>query len=214
VPTETPPSRGSEAPATDKSIPVAKSRNQVLQGLGHATLSLSLKEPGAKVYVFPHTEEPDAYPAERALLQCTHNCSRDLPIGSYTLRVESAEGVISHGELLLEKSRWLTVAPANQVARDFGFVTGAVGVVTTVLGVMLLADVICKSCSDSARNIGGATSIGLGVPMSALGWSLYWVHRGAHIEDQMPLPATPGEPQMLSAARVLSGYVAGARIAF
>jgi len=69
--------------------------------------------------------------------------------------------------------------------RDFGFVAGAVGSLATVLGVAILAEAICDTCTPTGRNITGALALGLGLPMGAVGWSLYFIHREARIEDRV-----------------------------
>jgi hypothetical protein len=145
-----------------------------------------VKEPGSEVYVFPHKEDPDDYGAEAALTHCASSCSADLPLGDYSVRVVSADGVRSYSELALRTPRWISVAPAHQVVRDLGFAMGSVGTASTILGVALLAKAICDTnCTATARDTGGAIALGIGIPLMAIGWSLYVVHRKASIQEQI-----------------------------
>ncbi len=152
---------------------------------GYARVSLQIKEPGSTVYVFPQKEEPDDYAAESAVAQCATNCNFELPHGEYSIRVVTPDGVRSYGDLSLHSARWVSVAPARRVIRDLGFVMGIAGVVSTVLGTALLSEVICDTCTSRARNIGGAFGLGLGIPMTAIGWSLYYIHRTASVEERI-----------------------------
>jgi hypothetical protein len=71
------------------------------------------------------------------------------------------------------------------VTRDFGFVTGAIGVASSVFGAALLGGAVCDSWSSTARGAGGAIALGLGIPMAAMGWSLYYIHRTITVEDRV-----------------------------
>ncbi|HMA95047.1 MAG TPA: hypothetical protein VKP30_20285 [Polyangiaceae bacterium] len=198
-PTSPPPSATNVPVATTVEIPsIGEPLHASSAGLraGYARLSLIVREAGATAYVVPRHQEFDPRQPELAILTCTSQCTVELPLGDYTVWVTSAEDARSSVELQLRGSRWVNVSPANQVMRDFGFIAGAVGTLATVLGVAILADAICDTCTPTGRNITGALALGLGLPMGAVGWSLYVIHREARIEERV-LSQSSGLPAQL-----------------
>ena len=181
---------------------------------GHARLSLQVNEAGCIAYVFPRSDEPERFGNESALMRCATSCNLELPYGEYTIRVETAEGVRSYGELALRSARWVQVAPARQVVRDLGFTLGVVGIVSTVLGTALLADGICDTCTTAARNVGGAFGLGLGIPMTAIGWSLYYIHRSASVDERVLAQPDVASRWQVQVARLPDGAAVSARLWF
>lgn len=163
---------------------------------GYARLNVLVREAGATAHVVSAQREFDPRFPESALLTCTSQCNVELPLGNYSVWVTTADDTRSRVDLQLRGSRWVNVAPANQVMRDFGFVAGAVGTLATVLGVAILAEAICDTCTPTGRNITGALALGLGLPMGAVGWSLYFIHREARIEDRVLTQAATGLPRL------------------
>jgi hypothetical protein len=196
------------------SVPSTAMQAPPMPSTGSAKLSVFVKESGSTAYVFPYKEDPDDYAAESALLQCATICNVELPLGDYSVRIVNADGARSYNVLTLRSSRWISVAPAHQISRDIGFVAGVVGVASTALGVALLAEAVCRTCSATARDAGGAVGLGLGLPMAAIGWSLYLVHRKATIEDRILTQATRIESLRVTAARVPGGGFVGATVSF
>jgi hypothetical protein len=210
------------APATQAQIRVASpawapsstTQGPSIPSTGFAKLSVFVKESGSTAYLFPYKEDPDDYASESALMQCATTCSTELPLGDYSVRVVNAEGARSYSLLELRSSRWISVAPAHRISRDIGFVAGVVGVASTALGVALLAEVVCRSCSATARDSGGAVGLGLGLPLAAIGWSLYLVHRKASIEDRILSQTARAESLQVTVARLPGGGVLGAAVRF
>ncbi|HEY5958092.1 MAG TPA: hypothetical protein VIV60_16125, partial [Polyangiaceae bacterium] len=165
-----------------------------------STLRVLAKAAGSQVLVFPYRDDPEDYLEDAALLRCQASCSIELPHGRYSLRVVTADGEISYTDLTLNASRWVSVTPAPQVTRDLGFTMGVVGAVATVLGGALLADAVCDSCSKVARNMIGGLSLGIGIPMLAVGGSMYIAYRKASIEDQI-LTQTESGSRLTKATR-------------
>lgn len=180
---------------------------------GFARLSLYVSEPGSTVFVTRRQKEFDERQFDSALARCSTQCVIDLPLGSYMVWVRSSDEARSARDFELRSSRWMSVAPANQVMRDFGFAAGAVGTVATILGIGILSELVCKTCTSTGRNITGGLAFGLGLPMGAVGWSLYFIHREARITDHVltqaerPSAATADTPMP-------SGVVLQTRLAF
>lgn len=181
---------------------------------GRARLSLQVTEAGSTAYVFPHADDPDRFGPESALMQCSTSCSLELPHGEYSIRVVTASGVNSYGELSLHSARWIHVTPANQVARDLGFAAAVVGIASTVLGTALLAEAICDTCTTQARNIGGGAGLAFGIPMTAIGWSLYFIHRSASVDEQVLTQPETARRWQLRVAQLPGGAALTGQILF
>lgn len=172
---------------------------------GFARLSLYVSEPGSTVFVTERRKEFDERLFDFALARCGTQCVVELPLGSYTVWVKTSDDARSSRDFELRSSRWMSVAPANQVMRDFGFVAGAVGTAATILGVGILSELVCETCTSTGRHITGGLAFGLGLPMGAVGWSLYFIHKEARIADHIltqaerPGTAVTGSPPMRGA---------------
>lgn len=181
---------------------------------GYARLNLVVAEKGTTVFVTARQNGSANLPLGSALAQCSTECNVDLPLGAYTVWVRAADETHSSKDFDLRSSRWLTVMPANQILRDFGFAAGAVGTVATVLGAAILAQGICKSCTETGRQITGGLALGLGLPMGAVGWSLYFIHREARIEDRILSQPDAGGPTPAPHSGASSGVLLQTRFSF
>jgi hypothetical protein len=173
---------------------------------GYARLSLYVSEPGSTVFVTQRQNEFDDRQFASVLARCDARCAIELPLGSYTVWVKASDDTRSSRDFELRSSRWMSVAPAHQVMRDFGFVAGAVGSVATLLGIGILSEVVCQTCTSTGRNITGGLAFGLGLPMGAVGWSLYFIHREARITDHI-LTQAERSGAAVAASSMASGAV-------
>jgi len=178
-------------------------------------LSILLTDPTSTLYVFRYKDDPDDYPEESALGQCAEKCTLELPLGTYSVRIVTSDGARSYAELELRSSRWIAATPAHRVRRDLGFVAGAAGTVSVLLGSAMLGKLICdKTCTPTARDATGAIALGLGIPLMAVGWSLYAIHRKASIEDRIVTQGASQRAWMIGADRVPRGIILGTTLAF
>lgn len=210
---DTPPLPSPSSPSGMAALEERTFRTATAVRPGFAKLSLYVSEPGSIVFVTERRKELDERAFDFALARCGAQCVVELPLGSYTVWVKTSDDARSSRDFELRSSRWLSVAPANQVMRDFGFAAGAVGTAATILGIGILSELVCQTCTSTGRNITGGLAFGLGLPMAAVGWSLYFIHQEARIADRILTQAErPGAAETRSPR--LSGAVLQTRIMF